>query len=191
MTEVWATGEAYEPYVGRWSRLVAGSVPGLARRSDGSTLARRRLWDRRPHRRHPPPLFAAPGCRCGSRQGIRRLGSGARGGLSGPVRGRGRHPAPGRCRGCRRVGARPELRARSGRRAPSNAPGGPRGRCRCLRLGLRREDGAHAALLGCRPGTRPGRGRFRRRRPVPALSSRSPRDAVARQRAPWCKRPSH
>ena len=28
--DVWASGDAYEPYVGRWSRLVAQPVPSVA-----------------------------------------------------------------------------------------------------------------------------------------------------------------
>jgi ubiquinone/menaquinone biosynthesis C-methylase UbiE len=34
MTEVWAAGDAYEPYVGRWSRAVAGELVAWLRAAD-------------------------------------------------------------------------------------------------------------------------------------------------------------
>ena len=41
--DVWANGDAYKPYVGRWSRLVAREFPRLAGAAAGRALARCRL----------------------------------------------------------------------------------------------------------------------------------------------------
>ena len=57
MADIWAHGDAYERFMGRWSRLRRAAVRALAARARRAALGRRRLRERRPHLGDPRPLL--------------------------------------------------------------------------------------------------------------------------------------
>ena len=153
--DVWASGDAYEPYVGRWSRLVARELPRLARRAARQPLARRRLRHRRAEPgdpRHAPSRRRSSASippRASSPTPARRFDD-----RRARVRGR-RRPATAASPDARstsrssRAGA--ELRAGDRRPRPSprwSAVARPGGDRRRVRLGLRRRDAVHARTSG-------------------------------------------
>ena len=170
--DVWAVGEGYERYVGRWSRLVAPELRARAWHSGGTKLARRRLRYRCAEPNDPAPRIACPRDRCRS---VRRLARFRTCANHRPPR---RIP-PGRCAGdtrARRLIRRDRLRPRAefhsgpgqgiSRDAPRHAAG-RHGRRLCV--GLCRRDAAHASLLGRGRRAQAGRTRVRRRHPLPGV----------------------
>ena len=61
--DVWASGDAYEPYVGRWSRLVAREFVAWLGLNTKQRLARRRFGHGCVVRRDLGKRVAAPGDR--------------------------------------------------------------------------------------------------------------------------------
>ena len=66
---LWASGDAYENYMGRWSRSDRPALPRVAGGRAEGGLDRYRLWDRGAERRHPR------GVRSGARGRHRCVGS--------------------------------------------------------------------------------------------------------------------
>ena len=90
MADIWSHGEAYERFMGRWSRLVAPAVPALAACARRAALGRRRLRERRPHHRDPGPLLPRPADRRRPVAGAGRRGRPADPRPTGQLRGRHR-----------------------------------------------------------------------------------------------------
>ena len=153
MPDVWASGDAYEPYVGRWSRLVAAEfvdwldLPGDRRWLDvgcgtgalSSVIAARC---------EPAEVLGVD-----PSEAVDRLGGGACRGPSGPFRGRRRHAPARRAVRRRRFRTRAQLRPGRGRGRGGDARRHTAWLGRRLRVGLRRPDGAHASFLGRRRRT--------------------------------------
>ena len=200
---LWASGDAYEPYVGRWSRLVAREFLAWLGRAARRALARRRLRHRRADRDHP--RTARRPRRWTGIDAVRRLRRPRRGARRRPARDLRRSPTPRRCPST--AGAFdaavsglvlnfvPEPPRWRRRCAGSRGPGGT---VAALRVGLRGRDADDAALLGRR-----GRARSRPRReldegarfpicrpePLRRRCSRAPGSTRSR-RAPSTSRPS-
>ena len=151
--DLWAAGDLYEQYVGRWSRQVAPEfltwlgVPP-------ARVARRRVRHRRPERHDPRPLAPASVPGVDPSEGFLASGRGA---ARGPAPNGRRAGAAGRRRRRDAVVAGLVLNFVPDRRGPPRdarvPPGGRHGRR--LRLGLRRH-GTDALLLGRRGRARPG-----------------------------------
>ena len=197
--DAWQDGDLYEPYVGRWSRVVASQFVDWLDVPSRRTMAGRGMRHRRALRDRPRPRRTDRGPRHRSVRRVREVRRAAPGRPE--VRGAGRRRSIAAVRrrvvrrGRLRVGA--ELHRRSGRRGEGARAGrGARRHRGRLRLGLRRRDADDALLLGRGEGhgsrgARTGRGRAVPGARVVEGARRSVRTRGAQRRAVTLDRHPH
>ncbi len=163
--DTWSAGEAYERYMGRWSRRIAEDFVRWLDVAPGLALARWELRDGSAERRHRPDRGAILGLAVdlpGAAWPQPRSTSPIRGSRSPKARPRG--CLRKRCHRRHRLRPRAEFRPGSGGRTARDAAGNGTGRPHCLlRLGLSRPiaclrgrvlAGGRRSRSGCRPPAR-------------------------------------